>query len=93
MPRKKDKKIEKETITNTVFNFEKSLEQLTQLALRMERGNLPLEESLQCYETGIKLIRECQQALVKAEQKVQILSKQEGVDVLKPYQSDNGHDD
>ena len=89
MPRKKNDN----TSPDTSFNFEKSLDQLTKLADRMERGNLPLEESLKCYEMGIGLIRECQKALANAEQKVQILSKQQGIDILKPYQSDNHHDD
>jgi exodeoxyribonuclease VII small subunit len=39
----------------------------------MEDGDLSLEESLQAFETGIKLTRECQAALQRAEQKVQIL--------------------
>ena len=89
MPRKKDEKI----ANTTVFNFEKSLDQLTTLAERMERGNLTLEESLQCYEMGIGLIRECQQALITAEQKIELLSKQHGIDILKPYSLDQPHDD
>ncbi|MDP6967857.1 MAG: exodeoxyribonuclease VII small subunit [Gammaproteobacteria bacterium] len=55
------------------FNFEASLQQLQQLVQQMEQGKLSLEESMQAFEQGIALTRQCQQALDKAEQKVQTL--------------------
>lgn len=54
-------------------NFEKTLEQLETLVEDMETGELSLEESLKAFEKGIKLTRDCQQALQNAEQKVQLL--------------------
>ena len=44
----------------------------------MEEGELSLEESLQAFEKGIKLTRECQTALKKAEQKVKVLINENG---------------
>jgi exodeoxyribonuclease VII small subunit len=58
---------------NTKFNFEESLASLEGLVEAMEAGDLSLEESLKAFEQGIKLTRECQQALDAAEQKVQLL--------------------
>ncbi|HDZ07592.1 exodeoxyribonuclease VII small subunit [Pseudohongiella sp.] len=58
--------------------FEESLEQLETLVSDMEDGNLSLEEALSAFETGIKLTRQCQQALQAAELKVQILSNPDG---------------
>ena len=55
------------------FNFEASLQQLEQLVQQMEQGKLSLEESMQAFEKGIVLTRECQRALDSAEQKVQML--------------------
>jgi exodeoxyribonuclease VII small subunit len=55
------------------FNFEEALEELESLVSSMEEGDLSLEESLQAFEKGIKLTRECQTALKQAEQKVQVL--------------------
>lgn len=60
------------------FNFEKALEELEQLVTAMEDGELTLEQSLQAFEKGIKLTRECQSALQEAEQKVQVLLNEEG---------------
>lgn len=74
--------------SNKNFNFEASLEELNQLVKKMESGDLPLEDSLKCFENGVKLIRDCQKALTKAEQKVQILTKQQGSETLEPHHPD-----
>jgi exodeoxyribonuclease VII small subunit len=55
--------------------FEQTLAQLEALVSRMEDGQLSLEEALSAFETGIKLTRECQQALQQAELKVQMLTR------------------
>ena len=60
------------------FNFERALENLEEIVSSMEKGDLTLEDSLKAFETGIKLTRECQAALKDAEQKVRILSKENG---------------
>ena len=60
------------------FNFERSLEQLETLVAAMEDGELSLEESLEAFEKGVKLTRECQTALRQAEQKVQVLLDESG---------------
>ena len=49
--------------------LEQSLDSLEALVERMESGELTLEESLQAFEQGVKLTRECQQALSQAEQR------------------------
>lgn len=57
------------------LNFENALEELESLVEDMESGELSLEASLTAFEKGIKLTRECQEALNQAEQKIQILMK------------------
>lgn len=79
MPRKKEKE----------FNFEKALDQLTELVEIMEQGSLPLEESLKKFEIGVNLIRNCQLALTEAEQKVKLLTSRQGKDVLVPFETDS----
>jgi len=59
-------------------NFESSLEELENLVEQMEAGDITLEESLRHFERGITLTHQCQQALKQAEQKVQILIKDNG---------------
>ncbi|MGM0634385.1 MAG: exodeoxyribonuclease VII small subunit [Pseudomonadota bacterium] len=58
-------------------DFETSLEQLESLVQAMEDGDLSLEQSLEAFEKGIRLTRECQKALQEAEQKVQYLLGEE----------------
>ena len=56
-----------------VSGLEKSLEQLEALVERLENEELPLAEALKEFERGVKLTRECQTTLKKAEQTVEIL--------------------
>ena len=60
------------------FNFEEALEELERLVSSMEEGELSLEDSMKAFEKGIKLTRECQTALQKAEQTVHILLNESG---------------
>lgn len=60
------------------FDFEQALEQLESVVDDMEAGELSLEDSLKAFENGIKLTRDCQTALSKAEQKVHKLIEKNG---------------
>lgn len=55
------------------MNFEKKLTDLEQVVEKMEEGKLSLEDSLKEFEKGVKLSRECQAQLSKAEVRVQKL--------------------
>jgi exodeoxyribonuclease VII small subunit len=57
------------------IDFESKLNQLETLVDEMEKGTLSLEDSLKAFEDGIKITRECQQALKDAELKVEMLTK------------------
>jgi len=56
-----------------VAGLEKSLEELEALLKELESGELTLEAALAHFERGVKLTHQCQKALQKAEQKVEIL--------------------
>ena len=56
-------------------DFEAALAELEQIVLRLEQGDLPLEESLRQFERGVALTRSCQKALRQAEQKIRVLAK------------------
>jgi len=58
-------------------SFEEALNELEALVDAMEKGELPLEDSLHSFERGVQLTRACQQALKEAEQKVRILSQRD----------------
>ncbi len=56
-------------------SFEAQLATLEAIVDNLEKGELPLEESLAQFEKGVKLTRECQQMLDQAQQKVSILTQ------------------
>ena len=56
-------------------SFETSLAELEQIVTKLEDGDLPLEESLELFEKGIKLSRECRERLTNAERRIEILMK------------------
>lgn len=61
-------------------DFEKSLRELETIVERMEQGELSLDESLKQFERGVALTRTCQSALQQAEQKVEILLRNQGTE-------------
>lgn len=56
-----------------VSRFEASLKELEEIVARMERGDLPLDESLKLFERGVTLTRECRGSLENAELRVRNL--------------------
>ena len=57
-------------------SFEDSLKKLEEIVAQMERGDLPLEESVKLFEEGTRLSAECRKQLDEAEGKIEILVKQ-----------------
>ena len=72
--------------TEKNIDFAAALKELNQLVEKMEQSDLSLEASLAHFESGIKLIRDCQGMLTKAEQKVTILTKDR--DTLTEFDAD-----
>ena len=59
----------------TKKNFESSLKDLEGIDAQVEACDLPLERSLELFEQGVKLSRDCQKRLDEAERKVELLLK------------------
>jgi len=56
--------------------FETSLAELEEIVAKLESGDLPLEKSLELFESGIKLSRECRERLTNAERRIEVLMKE-----------------
>lgn len=56
-------------------SFETSLTELEAIVTKLESGDLPLEQSLELFEKGIKLSRECRDRLANAERRIEVLMK------------------
>ena len=61
------------------LNFEKSLKELKKYAEKIKDGNLTLDQSIECYEKGMKSYEECKEILEKA--KITIKNYNEAFDI------------
>ncbi len=53
--------------------FEQAIARLEAIVSELERGDLPLEQSLRIFEEGIRLSKSCLKVLEDAEKKVEVL--------------------
>lgn len=80
MPRKEEK-------TAPPLAFEDALTRLEQIVHVLEEGDIGLNESLEKYEEGVKLLRQSYDLLEKAERRIELLSgvDAEGNPVTEPF--------
>jgi len=55
------------------LSFEESIRRLAEIVEKLERGDLPLEESVALFEDGVRLARASQSQLSQAEKRVEEL--------------------
>jgi exodeoxyribonuclease VII small subunit len=70
------------------LNFETSLEELERIVKELEKGDLPLERSLELFETGMRLSTECKKLLEDAESRVEVLTKRGSETIALPFNPD-----
>ena len=71
--------------------FEEALSELEGLVQRLEKGELPLEESLAAFERGMSLVRQLGDRLAQVEQRVEVLLRSDaGKLLLRPLGDDEG---
>jgi exodeoxyribonuclease VII small subunit len=66
--------------------LEASMDELSEIVKQMESGPINLENSLALFERGIALTRQCQHTLKAVEQKIEILTRENGKDVLTAFE-------
>jgi exodeoxyribonuclease VII small subunit len=68
------------------LTFEGSLERLESIVQELEKGDLPLERSIELFEEGMQLSVNCRKKLEEAENRVEILlKKSDGKIVAEPF--------
>jgi exodeoxyribonuclease VII small subunit len=68
-------------------NFEGAIDRLEKIVEQMESGKLPLEDLIVRYEEGMDLVKVCQERLAKAEQKIQIITRNSaGKAIIKDFE-------
>ena len=58
--------------------FEESLKELEQVVIKLEKGDLSLDQAIESFEKGISLSHECSKKLDEAEKKINILVNNNG---------------
>ncbi|MFN3825176.1 MAG: exodeoxyribonuclease VII small subunit [Pseudorhodobacter sp.] len=62
----------------TDLSFEEAMAELERVVTALERGEVPLEQSIALYERGAQLKAHCGDKLKAAEERVEIIRAQEG---------------
>jgi len=76
-----------------VLKFEEAMARLETIVAELEKGDLPLDESLKIFEEGIKLSKNCLKMLDEAERKVEILIQdRDGKKRLRAFSMDEDND-
>ena len=70
--------------------FEAALGELEAIVAEMENGELPLEQLIERYEEGMRLVKVCNEKLAEAEQKIEILTRQASAAETAPETSTEG---
>ena len=71
------------------FDFEKALVELEEIVSQLEKGNLALEKSLELFERGVVLARQCKARLDAAQLRVSKLVKdKEGLFSAEPFKEE-----
>jgi len=65
-------------------SLETNLKELESIVAKMEQGDMALEDSIRSYETGMLLLKLCQDSLKEIEQKDLVLSSDNTLDQFKP---------
>ena len=59
------------------MTFEQAMSELEKIVTQLERGDVPLEDSISLYEKGAELKKRCEAKLKEAEQKVAAITLDE----------------
>lgn len=70
-------------------NFEKSMENLEDIVNQLEKGNLNLDETVEKFEEGMKIAKQCNDMLEKAEKRITIILEKNGELEEKKFETNN----
>jgi len=71
--------------------FEKALKNLEEAVARLEKGQMPLDEALDCFEAGVQSANLCRRKLKVVESRIEILTKSPDGELL--TEAFSGRDD
>ena len=87
MPRTTSKPVRAKADPSEELAFEQAIERLEGIVERLEDGDLDLEASLAAFEEGVALSKRCAGQLDAAERRIEILVKEGGETLARPFDS------
>ena len=71
------------------MTFEESLQRLEEIVRAMERGDVPLDDSLKLFQEGTELVRSCGKLLDEAKLQIQkVMTAADGSPVMEEFQDE-----
>ena len=67
-------------------SFEENLNELGESVKSIERGELPLKETIEKFEEGLKLSKLCVEELENAKQRIEKLTQKNGKIICEPFE-------
>jgi len=64
----------------TKLSFEEAIKELTGIVSKIEQGQISLQDSLQQYERGMALIKQCRTILQQAEKRIEKISQEKEIE-------------
>lgn len=83
----KSKKFGGIKMTPKTVSFEENLRKLKEIVEDLESGDLPLKESLEKFQNGVDIIRQCYTELETAELKIETIIKKDGKIITEPFRT------
>lgn len=75
------------------LSYEQAVERLEEIVARIESGEVGLEDSIALYEEGVALGRHCREVLTKAQQRIEMLSGDEGGEATNEALDEDGSEE
>jgi len=84
----KSKKYRKTEMPPKTVSFEENLEKLKEIVEDLESRDFPLKESLEKFQKGVALIKQCHKELETAELKIETILKKDGKIITNPLKKE-----
>ena len=80
----KSKKFGGTKMSAKTISFEENLEKLKEIVEELESGDLPLKKSLEKFQSGVDIIKQCYRELEATELKIETIIKKDGKIITEP---------
>jgi exodeoxyribonuclease VII small subunit len=73
-------------------DYESAMERLEEITQLLESGDTPLEQAIDLYTEGLKIVKFCNMKLTEAEKKIKVITEKNGLVVETDLDSEDGRE-